>query len=179
MTPTRARELAKIARHLSAKINLILYNTVEGLEWSRPSRARQEEFQSILREPRHLGKLLQPQKLEPLREPRRASLFTISALQIGQCGTVSNELVLAADFCVWRLFRDERMTRIRPRSAFSLSQYNGIPTTRIRMAQTMITDSTFPNSAWVNWSICAPAMAKCSKFASHLKVFFFVPVLNF
>ena len=35
---------------LSAKINLIPYNTVEGLEWSRPSRARQEKFQSILRQ---------------------------------------------------------------------------------------------------------------------------------
>ena len=45
----QARELAKIARRLSAKINLIPYNTVEGLEWSRPSRARQEKFQSILR----------------------------------------------------------------------------------------------------------------------------------
>ena len=28
----------------SAKINLIPYNTVEGLEWSRPSRERQENF---------------------------------------------------------------------------------------------------------------------------------------
>ena len=45
----QARELAKIARRLSAKVNLIPYNTVEGLEWSRPSRARQERFQSILR----------------------------------------------------------------------------------------------------------------------------------
>jgi 23S rRNA (adenine2503-C2)-methyltransferase len=45
----QARELAKIARRLSAKINLIPYNTVEGLEWSRPSRARQETFQAILR----------------------------------------------------------------------------------------------------------------------------------
>ena len=49
-TDEQARELAKIARRLSAKINLIPYNTVEGLEWSRPSRARQEKFQSILRE---------------------------------------------------------------------------------------------------------------------------------
>src|SRR5438093_7440075 len=48
-TDEQARELAKIARRLSAKINLIPYNTVEGLEWSRPSRARQERFQSILR----------------------------------------------------------------------------------------------------------------------------------
>jgi 23S rRNA (adenine2503-C2)-methyltransferase len=31
-------------------VNLIPYNTVEGLEWSRPSRARQERFLSILRE---------------------------------------------------------------------------------------------------------------------------------
>jgi len=46
----QASELAKIARRLSAKINLIPYNTVEGLEWSRPSRARQEQFQSILRQ---------------------------------------------------------------------------------------------------------------------------------
>ena len=45
----QALELAKIARRLSAKINLIPYNTVEGLEWSRPSRERQEKFQSILR----------------------------------------------------------------------------------------------------------------------------------
>jgi 23S rRNA (adenine2503-C2)-methyltransferase len=35
---------------LSAKINLIPYNTVEGLEWSRPSRALQEKFQAILRQ---------------------------------------------------------------------------------------------------------------------------------
>ena len=49
-TDEQARELAKIARRLSAKINLIPYNTVEGLEWSRPSRGRQERFQSILRE---------------------------------------------------------------------------------------------------------------------------------
>jgi 23S rRNA (adenine2503-C2)-methyltransferase len=48
-TDEQARELAKIARRLSAKVNLIPYNTVEGLEWSRPSRARQEKFQSILR----------------------------------------------------------------------------------------------------------------------------------
>lgn len=45
----QAHELAKIARRLAAKINLIPYNTVEGLKWSRPSRARQEKFQSILR----------------------------------------------------------------------------------------------------------------------------------
>src|SRR5215475_11851655 len=48
-TDEQARELAKIARRLSAKINLIPYNTVEGLDWSRPSRERQEKFQSILR----------------------------------------------------------------------------------------------------------------------------------
>ena len=46
----QAHELAKIAHRLQAKINLIPYNTVEGLEWSRPPRARQERFQSILRE---------------------------------------------------------------------------------------------------------------------------------
>lgn len=49
-TDEQAHALAKIARRLSAKINLIPYNTVEGLDWSRPSRARQERFHSILRE---------------------------------------------------------------------------------------------------------------------------------
>jgi 23S rRNA (adenine2503-C2)-methyltransferase len=49
-TNEQANALAKIAKRLSAKINLIPYNTVEGLDWSRPSRARQEQFHSILRE---------------------------------------------------------------------------------------------------------------------------------
>ncbi len=48
-TDEQAHELANIARRLSAKVNLIPYNTVEDLDWSRPSRARQEKFQSILR----------------------------------------------------------------------------------------------------------------------------------
>ena len=42
--------LAGHARRLGAKVNLIPYNTVEGLEWSRPSRERQERFLAILRE---------------------------------------------------------------------------------------------------------------------------------
>src|SRR6266516_1634978 len=41
--------LARHAKKLSAKVNLIPYNTVEGLPWSRPSRDRQEKFLSILR----------------------------------------------------------------------------------------------------------------------------------
>jgi 23S rRNA (adenine2503-C2)-methyltransferase len=41
--------LARHAKKLSAKVNLIPYNTVEGLPWSRPSRNRQEKFLSILR----------------------------------------------------------------------------------------------------------------------------------
>jgi 23S rRNA (adenine2503-C2)-methyltransferase len=45
----QAHQLAKHARRLSAKVNLIPYNTVEGLEWSRPSRQQQEEFLHILR----------------------------------------------------------------------------------------------------------------------------------
>ena len=47
---TISRTSSRAPRRLSAKINLIPYNTVEGLKWSRPSRARQEKFQSILRE---------------------------------------------------------------------------------------------------------------------------------
>jgi 23S rRNA (adenine2503-C2)-methyltransferase len=45
----QANLLALHAGRLSAKVNLIPYNTVEGLEWSRPSRSRQEKFLSILR----------------------------------------------------------------------------------------------------------------------------------
>jgi 23S rRNA (adenine2503-C2)-methyltransferase len=44
----QARLLAQHARRLSAKVNLIPYNTVEGLPWSRPSQDRQEKFLSIL-----------------------------------------------------------------------------------------------------------------------------------
>ncbi|MEO7165825.1 MAG: 23S rRNA (adenine(2503)-C(2))-methyltransferase RlmN [Spartobacteria bacterium] len=46
----QAHRLARHALRLSAKTNLIPYNTVEGLEWSRPSRNRQESFLRILRE---------------------------------------------------------------------------------------------------------------------------------
>ncbi len=45
----QAHLLARHARRLSAKVNLIPYNTVEDLDWSRPSRNRQEKFLSILR----------------------------------------------------------------------------------------------------------------------------------
>ena len=48
----QAHQLARHARRLSAKINLIPYNTVEDLSWSRPSRNRQEKFLSILRDHR-------------------------------------------------------------------------------------------------------------------------------
>jgi 23S rRNA (adenine2503-C2)-methyltransferase len=48
--PSEARLLAERARHLRAKINLIPYNTVEGLSWKRPSEAVQEEFLAILRD---------------------------------------------------------------------------------------------------------------------------------
>ena len=49
-TDEQAKRLAKHARRLSAKINLIPYNTVAGLEWTRPSRNRQETFLRSLRE---------------------------------------------------------------------------------------------------------------------------------
>ena len=48
----QARLLASHAKRLSAKVNLIPYNTVHGLPWSRPSEDRQEKFLSILRERR-------------------------------------------------------------------------------------------------------------------------------
>ena len=45
----QARILSRHARRLSAKVNLIPYNTVAGLPWSRPLQNRQEKFLSILR----------------------------------------------------------------------------------------------------------------------------------
>ena len=49
-TDEQAHELVKIAGRISAKINLIPYNTVEGLPWSRPPIERQEQFLRILRD---------------------------------------------------------------------------------------------------------------------------------
>ena len=45
----QAHALVRWASDLEAKVNLIPYNTVEGLEWSRPPVARQQAFQDILR----------------------------------------------------------------------------------------------------------------------------------
>jgi 23S rRNA (adenine2503-C2)-methyltransferase len=42
-------ELARLARRLEAKINLIPYNTVQGLGWKRPSQTRQQTFYRALR----------------------------------------------------------------------------------------------------------------------------------
>ena len=49
-TPEQARRLGRIAHRLGAKVNLIPYNTVHGLSWSRPSPEQQERFLSILRQ---------------------------------------------------------------------------------------------------------------------------------
>jgi 23S rRNA (adenine2503-C2)-methyltransferase len=45
----QAGELRDIARDLHAHVNLIPYNTVEGLPWKRPSVRRQEDFADVLR----------------------------------------------------------------------------------------------------------------------------------
>jgi 23S rRNA (adenine2503-C2)-methyltransferase len=42
--PDHARPLAELARRLHAKINLIPYNAVEGLEWKRPTDAECQAF---------------------------------------------------------------------------------------------------------------------------------------
>ena len=47
-TPEQAHALAAIAEKLDAKVNLIPYNTVEGLSWTRPSSNRQQAFHRIL-----------------------------------------------------------------------------------------------------------------------------------
>jgi 23S rRNA (adenine2503-C2)-methyltransferase len=48
-SPEQARLLASHARRLDAKVNLIPYNTVEGLPWERPSEERQQEFVRAVR----------------------------------------------------------------------------------------------------------------------------------
>ena len=45
---TDAKHLANLARKVAAKVNLIPYNTVEGLPWSRPAVPAQESFLKIL-----------------------------------------------------------------------------------------------------------------------------------
>src|SRR5213075_811692 len=44
----QARLLSRHAHRLSAKVNLIPYNSVSGLPWTRPSEKRQEKFLSII-----------------------------------------------------------------------------------------------------------------------------------
>jgi len=44
----QARHLSAIAKDLHAHVNLIPYNTVEGLPWRRPPEAQQEQFAAVL-----------------------------------------------------------------------------------------------------------------------------------
>ena len=46
----QARALAQIAKKLHAHVNCIPYNTVEGLEWRRPSVRKQDNFVNLLRQ---------------------------------------------------------------------------------------------------------------------------------
>ncbi len=48
-SPAQAHALAQIGRDLHAHVNLIPYNTVEGLPWKRPSVEKQDAFADILR----------------------------------------------------------------------------------------------------------------------------------
>lgn len=48
--PEEARVLVRHAKRLHAKVNLIPYNTVDGLEWKRPPRDRIQAFVNILRD---------------------------------------------------------------------------------------------------------------------------------
>jgi 23S rRNA (adenine2503-C2)-methyltransferase len=50
--PEQATILARRAQSLRAKVNLIPYNTVEGLPWKRPSEEAQDRFLAILQEAR-------------------------------------------------------------------------------------------------------------------------------
>ena len=46
--PEDAAALVRVARKVQAKINCIPYNQVEGLDWQRPSNARQDAFMAVL-----------------------------------------------------------------------------------------------------------------------------------
>jgi len=46
--PAHAADLARVAKLVRAKVNCIPYNKVEGLEWKRPSEARQDAFMAVL-----------------------------------------------------------------------------------------------------------------------------------
>jgi 23S rRNA (adenine2503-C2)-methyltransferase len=46
--PEQAAALVKHARKLKAKVNCIPYNLVDGLDWKRPSEARQDAFMAVL-----------------------------------------------------------------------------------------------------------------------------------
>ena len=47
-SPAQARDLVRICRRLRAKVNLIPYNEVEGLDWTRPGEAAQDAFLAVL-----------------------------------------------------------------------------------------------------------------------------------
>jgi 23S rRNA (adenine2503-C2)-methyltransferase len=53
----QAAALAGHAARLGAKVNLIPYNTVDGLPWERPSERRQEEFLAVLKKRRIVATL--------------------------------------------------------------------------------------------------------------------------
>jgi len=46
--PEDAAALVRVARQVKAKVNCIPYNKVEGLDWQRPSEARQDAFMAVL-----------------------------------------------------------------------------------------------------------------------------------
>ena len=80
----QAKLLGRLARNLQAKVNLIPYNTVEGLAWTRPSRNRQERFLSILRDQEVVATLRREKghdieaacgqlRLQSIRQPQRAT----------------------------------------------------------------------------------------------------------
>ena len=46
--PEDAAALVRVARKVKAKVNCIPYNKVEGLDWKRPSEARQDAFMAVL-----------------------------------------------------------------------------------------------------------------------------------
>ena len=59
--PEDAAALVRLVRKVKAKVNCIPYNKVEGLDWKRPSEARQDAFMAVL-EAAHIPATLRREK---------------------------------------------------------------------------------------------------------------------
>jgi len=97
----QARQLAKHARALEAKVNLIPYNKVEGLDWMQPSAERQKNFSPCCARPTCVQPFAEKKAMTSLRP---AGNYACNPTRYGHpCPRIErlNRLRRAAS---WRLF---------------------------------------------------------------------------